>query len=98
LNCNRKIKIEEYCIKPKNALFVLGTLAENHSTTANAIPIRTVAADVQRFAFQPPVLASGLAPSTSFTLGAKTEITSIAVTKPAPVQDPATNAKKSPPR
>ncbi|HZR58324.1 MAG TPA: GIDE domain-containing protein [Terriglobales bacterium] len=26
---NKKLKIEEYCIKPKNALFVLGTLAEN---------------------------------------------------------------------
>jgi hypothetical protein len=26
---NNKIKVEEYCIKPKNALFVLGTLAEN---------------------------------------------------------------------
>jgi E3 ubiquitin ligase len=25
----RKTKIDEYCIKPKNALFVLGTLAEN---------------------------------------------------------------------
>ncbi len=91
VNCNRKIKVEEYCIKPKNALFVLGTLAENHSTTASAIPIRTVAADAQRFAFpfQLPVLASGLAPSASFTLDAKDEITSVAVTKPAPVLDPA---------
>jgi hypothetical protein len=26
---SNKIKVEEYCIKPKNALFVLGTLAEN---------------------------------------------------------------------
>ena len=30
VSSNRKVKIEEYCIKPKNALFVLGTLAENH--------------------------------------------------------------------
>jgi len=28
-----KIKVEEYCIKPKNGLFVLGTLAENHGLT-----------------------------------------------------------------
>ena len=26
---SNKIKVEEYCIKPKNALFILGTLAEN---------------------------------------------------------------------
>ena len=26
---NNKIKVEEFCIKPKNALFILGTLAEN---------------------------------------------------------------------
>jgi hypothetical protein len=29
VGCERKVKVEEYCIKPKNALFVLGTLAEN---------------------------------------------------------------------
>lgn len=29
VSTSRKLKIEEYCIKPKNALFVLGTLATN---------------------------------------------------------------------
>jgi hypothetical protein len=29
VSCDKKIKVEEYCIKPKNALFVLGTLANN---------------------------------------------------------------------
>jgi hypothetical protein len=29
VSTNNKIKIEEFCIKPKNALFVLGTLDEN---------------------------------------------------------------------
>lgn len=28
-NFNRPLKVEEYCIKPKNFLFVLGTLAQN---------------------------------------------------------------------
>jgi hypothetical protein len=28
-----RIKVEEYCIKPKNALFLVGTLAENHGLT-----------------------------------------------------------------
>ncbi len=26
---NNKIKVEEFCIKPKNSLFILGTLGEN---------------------------------------------------------------------
>jgi hypothetical protein len=29
VSTDKKIKIDEYCIKPKNALFVLGTLAQN---------------------------------------------------------------------
>jgi hypothetical protein len=29
VNTTNKIKVEEFCIKPKNALFVLGTVAEN---------------------------------------------------------------------
>jgi len=29
VSTNNKIKVEEFCIKPKNALFILGTLAEN---------------------------------------------------------------------
>jgi hypothetical protein len=34
-----KIKVEEYCIKPKNSLFVLGTLAENPGLEVTANPI-----------------------------------------------------------
>ncbi len=37
---NNKIKVEEYCIKPKNALFILGTLTENSDIEVNATPIR----------------------------------------------------------
>jgi E3 Ubiquitin ligase len=37
---DHKFKVEEYCIKPKNALFVLGTLAENHSNYAT-VPVLT---------------------------------------------------------
>jgi hypothetical protein len=39
---DKKLKVEEYCIKPKNALFVLGTLAENPGVTVNATPVRTI--------------------------------------------------------
>ena len=37
---NNKIKVEEFCIKPKNALFTLGTLAENTSLEVTPQPIR----------------------------------------------------------
>ena len=34
-----KIKVEEYCIKPKNSLFILGTLSENPGLEVTANPI-----------------------------------------------------------
>lgn len=37
---NNKIKVEEFCIKPKNALFILGTLAENQTLKVTSYPIR----------------------------------------------------------
>jgi hypothetical protein len=37
----RKVRLEEYAIKPKNALFVLGTLAENPGIEAVPKPIET---------------------------------------------------------
>lgn len=35
-----KIKVEEFCIKPKNSLFVLGTLSENPGLEVSPQPIR----------------------------------------------------------
>lgn len=94
VNCNHKIKVEEYCIKPKNALFVLGTLAENHGTTASAVPMRTVAAGAQRAGWQIPGIAFSAPSSASFTLGEKAEITSsLAVARTAPITDPAQREK-----
>jgi hypothetical protein len=37
---NNKIKVEEFCIKPKNALFTLGTVAENTGLEVTPQPIR----------------------------------------------------------
>lgn len=37
---NNKIKVEEFCIKPKNSLFVLGTLADNPGIEVNAQPVQ----------------------------------------------------------
>ena len=36
---NNKIKVEEFCIKPKNSLFILGTLAENPDIEVTPQPI-----------------------------------------------------------
>lgn len=38
---DRKVRIEEYCLKPKNALYILGTLTENPGVTVAPTPIRT---------------------------------------------------------
>jgi hypothetical protein len=37
-----RIKIEEYCIKPKNSLFILGTLAHNPMPALTGQPVSTV--------------------------------------------------------
>jgi hypothetical protein len=39
ISTSNKIKVEEFCIKPKNALFVLGTLAENGGLELASQPI-----------------------------------------------------------
>jgi hypothetical protein len=38
ISTDKKIKVEEYCIKPKNALFILGTLSENPGLRVSADP------------------------------------------------------------
>ena len=40
ISTTNKIKVEEFCIKPKNALFLLGTLDENPGLEVNPQPIR----------------------------------------------------------
>jgi E3 ubiquitin ligase len=42
ISMNQKLKIEEYCIKPKNSLFILGTLAQNPGLSVTATPVRRV--------------------------------------------------------
>jgi hypothetical protein len=40
VSTTNKIKVEEFCIKPKNALFLLGTLGENSGSELNPQPVR----------------------------------------------------------
>ena len=42
VSTDKKTRVEEYCIKPKNALFILGTLAENPGLEVSAVPVRTL--------------------------------------------------------
>jgi E3 ubiquitin ligase len=42
---DRRIKVEEYCIKPKNFLFVLGTLSQNPGIDATVTPAWAERAD-----------------------------------------------------
>jgi E3 Ubiquitin ligase len=86
IDTDTKIKVEEYCIKPKNALFVMGTLAENSGLEVGPKPIPTlpptqgITLRVPGFGGNPPQSAleaiPGLATSrtsTAFTLSSKQE-------------------------
>jgi len=52
ISTDNKIKIEEYCIKPKNALFVLGTLAENPGLRVSASPVPTASHGMHSISFK----------------------------------------------
>jgi len=45
---SKRVKVEEYCIRPKNVLFVLGTLSQNPGLDANVVPTQ-VAQTAPRF-------------------------------------------------
>ena len=38
VNTDQRVKVEEYCIKPKNFLFVLGSLSQNPGLDASVVP------------------------------------------------------------
>lgn len=42
---DHKLKVDEYCIKPKNALFILGTLATNPGIEISQTPVRSGSAE-----------------------------------------------------
>jgi E3 ubiquitin ligase len=46
ISTDKKIKVEEYCIKPKNALFIVGTLSENPGLRVSPDPVVTEPEDV----------------------------------------------------
>ena len=64
-----RIKLEEHSIKPKNALFVLGTLAHNPGVSLAATPVRSLAAQPQGVSLHLPVLNASMAFGASLNRG-----------------------------
>ncbi len=62
---SNKIKIEEFCIKPKNALFVLGTLGDNPGLEVSAEPVL----DAEATSFLPGNILSFSLGGSSFSFG-----------------------------
>jgi E3 Ubiquitin ligase len=67
VSSDKKIKIDEYCIKPKNALFIVGTMARNPGLIVSATPIRSLTAEQNALSFHIPNVS---------TLSAETDVTS----------------------
>lgn len=67
---SQKVKVDEYCIKPKNSLFILGTLAENPGLSVSATPVRSLTADQHAISFHIPDALGNL--SLGFTTGTVT--------------------------
>jgi len=69
VSTDKKIKIDEYCIKPKNALFILGTLAQNPGLSVSAIPVRSLTEENAVSLRIPDI--SGLSPNTDVSIAGK---------------------------
>lgn len=71
VSVDKKIKIDEYCIKPKNALFILGTLAQNPGLSVSATPVLSLTAEQHALSFHIPNL-SNLSADTDVTTAGRT--------------------------
>jgi hypothetical protein len=58
VSTDKKIKIDEYCIKPKNSLFVLGTLAQNPGLTVSPNPVLSSTVNPSALSFRIPNISS----------------------------------------
>jgi E3 Ubiquitin ligase len=82
VSTDKKIKIDEYCIKPKNALFVLGTLAQNPGLTVSAVPVVSRTAEQNALSAHLPNISS-LSGDTDVTVAGKVFFSAFK-TEPAP--------------
>jgi hypothetical protein len=89
VSTDKKIKIDEYCIKPKNSLFVLGTLAQNSGLTVSPIPVVSLTANPSALSFRIPNI-SGLSAETDVSTAGKV-LFSAFKTEPAGIHLPNAN-------
>jgi hypothetical protein len=68
---DKSVKIEEYCIKPKSLLFVLGTLEANPGLTVKANPVRTIGGEARLGAFASSSNERGAATTAGVRFGQK---------------------------
>jgi hypothetical protein len=70
VSADKKIKVDEYCIKPKNSLFILGTLAHNPGISVSATPVLSLTAEQSALSFHIPDV-SNLSAQTDVTTAGK---------------------------
>jgi hypothetical protein len=104
VSTDKKIKVDEYCIKPKNALFILGTVAQNPGLSVSARPVPSLTAEQHAVLFRIPDF-SDLSPNTDLTTAGKTLLSAftgepappariyLGTNKPAQDADPAQQQK-----
>ena len=102
VSTDKKIKVEEYCIKPKNSLFILGTLAQNPGLSVSATPVLSLTAEQSALAFHVPDL-SNLSRQTDVTVAGKALFSAfksepagihlLSTNPPAKISDPAQRQK-----
>jgi hypothetical protein len=97
------VRIDEYCVKPKNFLFILGTLAENPGITVGPTPISTNGNESLSFE---QTVADHLS-SLSFSWGSASDVvspvfahtasntTTVAGKEPVPASDPGSSASSN---
>src|SRR5215472_400072 len=72
---DHRLRVDEYCIKPKNALFVLGTLMSNSGQAVTSTPVRTSFSGTLKLNNLSPNLPSSLAASLAEGLNTSTTVT-----------------------
>jgi hypothetical protein len=85
ISVSSPLKVEEYCLKPRNALYILGTLATNPGLTCGPTPVPTLppSTDVSKFD-----LAGGSTGLASSLVGLANLKINVSVTKPVPTFAP----------
>ncbi len=84
------VRVEEYCLKPSNAIYVLGTLATNGSLAPSAIPVPTASSGAQITQFD---LGGGKAGVARSLLGLANLNFTVNVTRTRPSMAPAEPVK-----